>query len=177
MSKIKAKRVGFRLDMTPMVDVAFLLLTFFMLTTKFRPPETVKIDLPASHSNMKLPESEVMTVTVASDNSILLGLSSQPARVRLFDTAIRPNLENAGLAAPAIADSLNKFKLDENFRINREELPRYIMMSRYADQLLRPVIRADSHADYEAVNYVMKVFKKLNLLNFNLVTVLEKEVG
>jgi biopolymer transport protein ExbD len=177
MSKIKAKRVGFRLDMTPMVDVAFLLLTFFMLTTKFRPPETVKIDLPASHSNMKLPESEVLTVTVASDNSILLGLSSQPARVRLFETVVKPRLENAGMPAPAIADSLKKFRLGDNFRIDREELPRYIMMSRYADQQLRPVIRADSHSDYEAVNYVIKVFKKLNLLNFNLVTVLEKEVG
>ncbi len=41
MSRIKSKRIGFRIDMTPMVDVAFLLLTFFMLTTKFRPPEVV----------------------------------------------------------------------------------------------------------------------------------------
>ncbi len=177
MSKIKAKRVGFRLDMTPMVDVAFLLLTFFMLTTKFRPPEAVKIDLPASHSNMKLPESEILTVTVASDNSLLMGLSSQPARERLFASVVRPRLESAGMSAPAIADSLKQFRLDESFRINRDELPRYIMMSRYADQRLRPVIRADAHADYEAVNYVIKVFKKLNLLNFNLVTVLEKEVG
>ncbi len=177
MSKIKAKRVGFRLDMTPMVDVAFLLLTFFMLTTKFRPPETVPIKLPESHSNMKLPESAIMTVTVAADNSVLLGLSSQPARVRLFDTVVRPNLENSRMPAAAVADSLRKFKLGDEFRINREELPRYIMMSRYADPGLRPVIKADSKADYEAVNYVMKVFKKLNLLNFNLVTVLEKEVG
>jgi biopolymer transport protein ExbD len=177
MSKIKAKRVGFRLDMTPMVDVAFLLLTFFMLTTKFRPPETVKIDLPSSHSNMKLPESEVMTVTVAADNSILLGLSSQPARERLFNSVIRPKLENGGVSGAVIADSLRKFRLDENFRLEREELAGYIMKTRLADQRLRPVIRADSHADYESVNYVIKVFKKLNLLNFNLVTVLEKEVG
>lgn len=176
MSKIKAKRVGFRLDMTPMVDVAFLLLTFFMLTTKFRPPETVRIDLPPSHSNMKLPESEVLTVTVAADNSMLLGLSSQPARERLFETAIKPRLENAGVPAAAIADSLKKFRLAENFRIEREELPRYLMLSRYADQRLRPVIRSDNHADFEAVNYVMKVFKKANLLNFNLVTVMEREV-
>lgn len=176
MSKIKAKRVGFRLDMTPMVDVAFLLLTFFMLTTKFRPPETVKIDLPASHSNMKLPESEVLTVTVASDNSMLMGLSSQPARERLFATVIRPRLENAGMPAAAIADSLKKFRLAESFRIEREELPRYLLMSRYADNRLRPVIRADHQADFESVNYVMKVFKKANLLNFNLVTVMEREV-
>ncbi|HWQ26125.1 MAG TPA: biopolymer transporter ExbD [Chlorobaculum sp.] len=176
MSKIKAKRVGFRLDMTPMVDVAFLLLTFFMLTTKFRPPEAVKIDLPSSHSNMKLPESDVLTVTVSKDNTFLMGVSSQRTRARLFDTVVKKNLENAGLPAPAIADSLKKFRLDDSFRITREELPRYIIMSRMADQRLRPVIRADNKADYESVNYVIKVFKKLNMLNFNLVTVMEREV-
>jgi biopolymer transport protein ExbD len=176
MSKIKAKRVGFRLDMTPMVDVAFLLLTFFMLMTKFRPPEVVRIDLPSSHSNMKLPESDVLTVTVAGDNTLYMGVSSQRTRERLFDTVIRPKLENAGLPSGAVADSLRKFRLDDSFRIEREELARYIMMSRFADQRLRPVIRSDNHADYESVNYVIKVFKKLNLLNFNLVTVLEKEV-
>ena len=77
MSRIKAKRVGFRIDMTPMVDVAFLLLTFFMLTTKFRPPEVVAINLPSSHSVQKLPESNVLTVTVSSQNAFFMGVSSQ----------------------------------------------------------------------------------------------------
>ena len=176
MSRIKRKRVGFRLDMTPMVDVAFLLLTFFMLTTKFRPPEAVQIDLPSSHSDMKLPETEVLTVTVSGDNNFYLGVSSQPTRERLFDSAIKPKLENAGMSQAAIADSLKKFRLDDSFKIQKEELARYIMMSRFADQRLRPVIKADNKASYESVNYVIKVFKKMNLLNFNLVTVLEKEV-
>ena len=43
MPKIKQARVAIRIDMTPMVDVAFLLLTFFMLTTQFRPPEDMTI--------------------------------------------------------------------------------------------------------------------------------------
>ncbi|HHE08247.1 MAG TPA: biopolymer transporter ExbD [Chlorobaculum parvum] len=176
MSRIKRKRVGFRLDMTPMVDVAFLLLTFFMLTTKFRPPEAVQIDLPSSHSDMKLPETEVLTVTISGDNNFYLGVSSQPTRERLFDSAIKPKLEHAGMSQAAIADSLKKFRLDDSFKIQKEELARYIMMSRFADQRLRPVIKADNKASYEAVNYVIKVFKKMNLLNFNLVTVLEKEV-
>lgn len=176
MSKIKRKRVGFRLDMTPMVDVAFLLLTFFMLTTKFRPPEAVQIDLPSSHSDMKLPETEVLTVIVSGDNNFYLGVSSQPTRERLFDSAIKPKLENAGVSQAAIADSLKKFRLDDSFKIQKEELARYIMMSRFADRRLRPVIKADNKASYESVNYVIKVFKKMNLLNFNLVTVLEKEV-
>ena len=43
MPKIHRKRVGFKLDMTPMVDVGFLLLTFFMLTTQFKPSEDIQI--------------------------------------------------------------------------------------------------------------------------------------
>ncbi len=176
MSRIKRKRVGFRIDMTPMVDVAFLLLTFFMLTTKFRPPEVVQVDLPSSHSNMKLPESEVLTVTVAGDNSFYMGVSSQPTRERLFDSVIRQKLLNGSMSQSAVADSLSRFRLADSFKIEKEELARYIMMSRFADQRMRPVIKADNDADYESVNYVIKVFKKMKLLNFNLVTVLEKEV-
>jgi len=111
MSRIKAKRVGFRIDMTPMVDVAFLLLTFFMLTTKFRPPEVVKIDLPSSHSEVKLPESNILTVTVSGDNTFFMGVSSQPSRVKIFNAVVKPKLQAAGLSPVAVADSLKKFKL------------------------------------------------------------------
>ena len=176
MSRIKAKRVGFRIDMTPMVDVAFLLLTFFMLTTKFRPPEVVKIDLPSSHSQVKLPESDVLTVTVGSDNSFFMGVSSQQTRVKIFNSVVKPKLQKAGFTAIAVADSLKKFKLAENFRVEREELDRFVIMARFADQKLRPVIRADADAGFDAVNHVIKVYKKANMLTFNLITVLEREV-
>ena len=176
MSRIKAKRVGFRIDMTPMVDVAFLLLTFFMLTTKFRPPEVVQLDLPSSHSEQKLPESDVMTVTVASDNSFYMGVSSQPSREKVFNSVIKPKLQAAGLSAGAVKDSLRRFRLTENFRVGRDELDKFVFMARFVDPRLRPVVRADSDADYEAVNHVIKVYKKANLLSFNLVTVLEREV-
>ena len=42
----KKHRIGISIDMTPMVDVAFLLLIFFMTTTQFEPPETDKVTLP-----------------------------------------------------------------------------------------------------------------------------------
>lgn len=176
MSRIKAKRVGFRIDMTPMVDVAFLLLTFFMLTTKFRPPEVVQIDLPSSHSEQKLPESDVLTVTVSGDNTFLMGVSSQQSREKIFNSVVRPKLKASGLPASAISDSLRSFRLAESFKVERQELDKFVVMARFADQKLRPVVRADADADYEAVNHVIKVYKKANLLTFNLVTVLEREV-
>ena len=62
--KPKKGRVNVRIDMTPMVDVAFLLLTFFMLTTQFHPASDVEVVLPDSHSAIKLPESDIITVSV-----------------------------------------------------------------------------------------------------------------
>jgi len=80
----KKKRVGIRMDMTPMVDVAFLLLTFFMLTTQFKAPEDVQIILPSSHSAFKLPETDVMIISIEKNGSIHLGIDNPKIRVKLF---------------------------------------------------------------------------------------------
>jgi biopolymer transport protein ExbD len=70
MGKIKSKRIGIAIDMTPLVDVAFLLLIFFMTTTQFQPPETEPIKLPESSSEFKKPESNIITVNVTSTGRI-----------------------------------------------------------------------------------------------------------
>jgi biopolymer transport protein ExbD len=70
MAAKKLKRVGVKIDMTPMVDVAFLLLIFFMSTSQFDPPQKVPISLPDSHSNLKVPESDVMVLGIAKDNNL-----------------------------------------------------------------------------------------------------------
>src|SRR6476620_2270809 len=62
----KKRRIGISIDMTPMVDVAFLLLIFFMTTTQFKPPERDKITLPESNSEAKSPESDIITIAVTS---------------------------------------------------------------------------------------------------------------
>src|SRR5262245_316053 len=62
----KKRRIGISIDMTPMVDVAFLLLIFFMCTTQFKPPEKDKITLPESNSEAKSPESDIITISVTS---------------------------------------------------------------------------------------------------------------
>ena len=62
----KKRRIGISIDMTPMVDVAFLLLIFFMTTTQMNPPEKDKITLPESNSEAKSPESDIITIAVTS---------------------------------------------------------------------------------------------------------------
>jgi biopolymer transport protein ExbD len=64
------RRVGIRIDMTPMVDVAFLLLIFFMVTTVFRTPKALEINLPPKDVNVQVPESKTMTIRILSDGRL-----------------------------------------------------------------------------------------------------------
>ncbi len=60
--RVRKRRVGIRIDMTPMVDVAFLLLIFFMVTTVFRTPQALEINLPPKDVQVPVAQSHVMTL-------------------------------------------------------------------------------------------------------------------
>src|SRR5215831_7274389 len=63
------RRLGVRIDMTPMVDVAFLLLIFFMVTTVFRTPQALEINLPPDKDvKVEIKQSNVLSIRVLSDN-------------------------------------------------------------------------------------------------------------
>ena len=65
------RRVGVRIDMTPMVDVAFLLLIFFMVTTVFRTPQALEINLPPDENvEIEVAQSKVLTVRVMPDQRV-----------------------------------------------------------------------------------------------------------
>ena len=68
--KRKGKRIGIHMDMTPMVDVAFLLLTFFMLATVFSRPQAMEINLPESDEPAEVAESTVLTLRGGDDDRI-----------------------------------------------------------------------------------------------------------
>ena len=67
-----AHRIRIRIDMTPMVDVAFLLLIFFMSTTQFKPPEAVAVNLPTSSSEIHVPDSGTIVLTVTQGGEIFI---------------------------------------------------------------------------------------------------------
>jgi biopolymer transport protein ExbD len=154
MPKFKPRRAGIRIDMTPLVDVAFLLLTFFMLTTQFKPPEEVQISLPTSNSQFKLPESDVMTLSLAKDGRIFLGLDSQRLRGRLFGK------EN---------------ELKASIQVPKERLADLLIQARTANPKLRTVIKGDKDTDYGTAEDVMDILQKTKITRFNLVTNLETE--
>ena len=78
MAAKKLRRIGVKIDMTPMVDVAFLLLIFFMSTSQFDPPQKVPITIPDSHSNLKVPESDVLILGIAKDNKLYWQVGKNP---------------------------------------------------------------------------------------------------
>ncbi len=72
----KKRRSVIRIDMTPMVDVAFLLLIFFMVTTVFRRPLAMEVNMPEPGAKVEVPESNVMTVYVDRDESLYFKLGT-----------------------------------------------------------------------------------------------------
>jgi len=153
MPKIKKHRLGVTIDNTPMVDVGFLLLTFFMLTTQFKPPEEVQIILPSSHSTFKLPESNVMAITISKDNRIFLGFDSQHMMSKLFGE------EN---------------RLRVAVEVSTRQLPDLLIRARIANQKLRTVVKGDKDAEYGLAEDVMDILQKTQITRFNLVTDFEQ---
>ena len=87
----KPKRPGIRMDMTPMVDVAFLLLIFFMVTTVFRRPLAMEINMPEPGASVMVPESNVMTMYVMASDLVLAKTgkgSPEPIDWKIIETTL-----------------------------------------------------------------------------------------
>jgi biopolymer transport protein ExbD len=80
--KKKKKRAGVRIDMTPMVDVALLLLTFFMLTTVFNKPQTMELNLPPGKEVVEVAASILLTVRVAPDMEMYWNMGNEPTALK-----------------------------------------------------------------------------------------------
>ncbi|MCE5271864.1 biopolymer transporter ExbD [bacterium] len=151
----KKNLLGIFIDMTPMVDVVMLLLTFFMLTTTFKAPSEAEVILPSSHSEIKLPQSDVMTVTVTKDNRIFLGLDSQTLRAKVFGE------EN---------------KLKAGIEVDKQSLANLLIQARIANPKLRTVLKGDKDSPYGVVQDVMDIFQQVKITRFNFVTELENSM-
>lgn len=80
--KVRAKKMSTKIDMTPMVDLAFLLLTFFLLTTTFNKPKTMEVNMPDKVDDdtqqTKINERDILNLVLAEDNKIFWWIGLEP---------------------------------------------------------------------------------------------------
>lgn len=79
MAKVKMSKKSTKIDMTAMCDVAFLLLSFFVMTSTAKIPEPLPVDTPASTRETKLPDTDLATITVG-DKKVFFGITGQDLR-------------------------------------------------------------------------------------------------
>ncbi len=96
----KPKRIGFKLDMTPLVDVAFLLLTFFMFATTMSQPQIMEMSVPPDiQTNIDVRASELLNVFVRNDGKVFYSTGIEPGRFtpisvqELHSFAVQKNAE------------------------------------------------------------------------------------
>ena len=119
MPKIKMPKGTPTIDMTPMVDLAFLLVTFFMLTASFRNAEPVTVETPSSISDKIIPEN-VLMVTLDKDGRVFFNLSDVEARKEMLKNMLQKY--KFGLSE----EKVEEFSFMSTFGCTMQELPAYM---------------------------------------------------
>jgi biopolymer transport protein ExbD len=105
MSRPKIARKSTSVDMTAMCDVAFLLLSFFILTTKFKPAENITVETPSSVSSKVAPEKDVTLVSVTKDGKVYISLDNEDVKQ---EVANQLNANNGAGLTPADITAFKK---------------------------------------------------------------------
>ena len=151
----KKRRISIRIDMTPMVDIAFLLLIFYMATTQFKPPEQKAVSLPSSHSQIELPSKDKIIVTVTPDDSIFVDYMEKVEKEingRMVPTIERVYMDATPYTVGKVINSIR---------------------ARNFNALV--IIKADKDVKFGTMKKVMDTMVEENLSRFQIITELEAE--
>ncbi|PTX22805.1 outer membrane transport energization protein ExbD [Pontibacter mucosus] len=195
MPKVKVKRTVPSLDMTPMVDLFFLLVTFFMLTATARPDEAVIVDTPSSASEIKIPDTNVITITIDKDNRVFFGVDGQQTKEALLDKI-------AGKYGVGFTEEEKKtFSLMSNFGVpvsqlksllamesnarkevhqpgipidsTHNELGDWVLQTRLTNPQVVIAIKGDQDTNYPTIKRVIDILQDRKVNRFNLITTME----
>ena len=202
MAKIKMSKKSTRVDMTAMCDVAFLLLSFFVMTSTAKLPEPMEIETPASTVQTKLPESNLATLTVGN-GKVFFGVSGRDVRTETLkrmgekyslqfsdkDVAKFALIDNFGVdirSMKQLIDMKNDQRMKEGTQPGipydsvNNQLADWVKISREVtkemDQKdLDIAIKGDAKEEYPTVKKVLDILQKQKKNNFFLVTGLRSE--
>ena len=198
MPKIKLGTKSPRIDMTPMVDLFVLLLTFFILTATFRPQETAPVDTPFSVSEKPMMDANVMTVLIAKDNRVFFNVDNGPDTILKFRPKIlaemgkRYNIEftedelrlfertGTSVGVPiqdmkaylATKDTDDKIALEKGVPIDSvdNQLALWILFTRQINPAVQTLIKGDADVEFPVVKEVLDILQDKNVNRFNLIT-------
>jgi biopolymer transport protein ExbD len=196
MGKAKVHRASPSLDMTPMVDLGFLLVTFFMLTATAAPDEPVAVDMPSSVSEIKMPETDILLITVGDDGRVFFNMDGKYNRQTLLknmgerygiqftdqEVGRFAVMSTFGLPVGNLKEFIN-LNPDERKNVNQQGIPvdslnnqlkDWIIFSRMANPKLRIAIKGDSNSNYPVIEKVVNTLIDNKVNRFNLITNMER---
>jgi biopolymer transport protein ExbD len=196
MPRVKPKRHGASMDMTAMVDVAFLLLTFFILTAQFRSQDAAAIETPSSISGIKVPDKDIMTISLSKEGNVYFGIDNQQKRLDMLDNFATANgitftdkekkafslLSSFGMPKTQLKAFLNLdpeqrnaykqpgIPTDSTGAGANNELKDWVFNARKANNELRIALKGDNLAKFPNFKNVLSTLQAQNINKFNLIT-------
>lgn len=197
MSKAKVARKSTLIDMTAMSDVTVLLLTFFMLTSTFVKKEPVQVQTPASVSEIKIPDTNILQILIDPKGKVFMSMDKQEDLVNTLQAV------GSEYGIEFTGEELNKFKLLPTFGVPMKDMQAFLalkadeqdkVLSNYGiptdsvdnqfkiwvknarknNQDLRIAIKADQGTPYKVIKSVMSSLQDLKENRYNLITALKE---
>lgn len=201
MPSAKIPRKSTDTDMTPFVDIAFLILSFFIMATKFKPPEPVEVTTPGSVLSQKLPENNAVMITIDSADKVYFSVLSEkdPSKYDVIVKGINAS-QNLGLTDAELLNFRKTFLVGVPFgnlkqllatdfkdqaKIPQPGIPVADTLNNqliwwikeakaaFAGEKLNYLIKGDAKSKYPTFKAVVYALKKNEEFKYNLVTSLD----
>ena len=192
MSRPKIARKSTNIDMTAMCDVAFLLLSFFILTTKFKPAEAITVTPPSSVAAKVAPQKDFVLITIDKDGKVFFSMDDESKKqfiieslnnTRNLNVNVKAFVKAGYIGAPisqlsaflAIPEEQRKGAALPGIPVkdtSNNEMTEWMRLikSAYNGQKMELLLKGDNASKYPAFKNVVTAFKKNDLLKFQMVT-------
>ncbi|MEO8151022.1 MAG: biopolymer transporter ExbD [Bacteroidia bacterium] len=182
--KVRAKKMAVHIDFTPMVDLGFLLITFFMLTTTMNKPQVMEINMPLKEDvppeeRTKFKESQTMTIILGEKNMVYyyFGITNPVVDSTNFSQdGIRKVLLTQNLKRSPVSDSIPKYKkmLDDRI-ITRDEYKKNVARIKADKNALIVVIKAEDKSKYKNLVDILDEMAICNIGRYAIVDITEQD--